>query len=184
MLLIYECRRLISSAPRRSLVSSWTRDGATFLAPTVPRSSNALSRASRLSHVWIVIILMLLVFWRLMYVQFVHTVFTFIGVCVHTHSQLWVLIRVNWLLGIGWRCPLQMKLLKASLFVLMWLWQNCIIWEPMKLAIFWYVFTLPVMHLRLEILLMRLPSTVASSCWWWCEPVGHSGTSICCRHGG
>ncbi|CAF2142764.1 uncharacterized protein LOC106386605 isoform X1 [Brassica napus] len=52
-------RRLISSAPRRSLVSSWTRDGATFLAPTVPRSSNALSR---LSHVWIVIILMLLVF--------------------------------------------------------------------------------------------------------------------------
>ncbi|KAL0803933.1 hypothetical protein Bca101_096423 [Brassica carinata] len=36
--------RLISSALRRSLVSSWTKDGATFLAPTVPRSSNALSR--------------------------------------------------------------------------------------------------------------------------------------------
>ena len=49
---------------------------------------------------------MLLVFWRLMYVQFVHTAFTFIGVCVHTHSQLWVLICVNCLLGIGWRCPI------------------------------------------------------------------------------
>ncbi|KAF2577738.1 hypothetical protein F2Q68_00001561 [Brassica cretica] len=36
--------KLISSALRRSLVSSWTKDGATFLAPTVPRSSNALSR--------------------------------------------------------------------------------------------------------------------------------------------
>ncbi|XP_013623948.1 PREDICTED: uncharacterized protein LOC106329885 [Brassica oleracea var. oleracea] len=53
-------RRLISSALRRSLVSSWTKDGATFLAPTVPRSSNALSRF-HMSGL-IVIILMLLVF--------------------------------------------------------------------------------------------------------------------------
>lgn len=68
----------------RSLVSSWRRDVATFLAPTAPRSSNALSQ---LSPLCIVLILMLLM------------------------SR-----------DIGWRCPLQMKLLKVSLFVLVGLW--------------------------------------------------------------
>lgn len=164
MLLIKECRRLISSARGRSLVSSWTRDGATFLAPTAPRSSNALSQLSPVCSV--------------------HTLFSFTNVGVHAQNQLWDLIRVNFLLDIGWRCSLQMKLLKASLFVLMGLWQDCIIWEPLKLAIFWFVLTPPVMHLCLEFLLMKMPSTVASSGWWWCEPGGHSGTSICCRHGG
>ncbi|KAL0685132.1 hypothetical protein Bca4012_051980 [Brassica carinata] len=75
-----QVRRLISSAPGRSLVSSWTRDCATFLAPTAPKapnvscsnctkSSNALSQ---LSPGCIVLILMLLVSNHL-YTSYLHS---------------------------------------------------------------------------------------------------------------